>query len=209
MEHNIESTPQHIGPTGCAIQSIVAMTKRMLEAKTLMRYLWAEVVANTICTLNRYPTKALRSVTPEEMWSRRRPCVAHIRVFRNLAYVMVSDEKRFNAKGTKCMFLGYCEGMKAYRLVCLATEKIRKGEDVVIMEDSGCMKNKLEMRPSGRNGGHMVVVVDEASKPPWFDGGGQFVEGNERVGGNGVAIEEPRERLTKNDIIVESFDEER
>ena len=205
MEHGIESTPRHIGPAGCAIQSIVAMAKRMLEARKLEKSLWAEAVANAVYTLNRCPTKALKTVTPEEMWSGRRPCVAHMRVFGSMAYAMVADEKRFNAKGTKCMFLGYCEGMEAYRLMCLETMKIIKSGDVVFMEDSGSTKNDLEMRPSGRNGGRIVVVVDESSKSPLCDNGGQSVEAKDRVGGNGVAIEEPRERPANNDVLVESL----
>jgi hypothetical protein len=126
MERGIESTPQYIGPAGCAIQSIVAMAKRMLEARKLEKLLWAEAVANAVYTLNRCPMKVLRSVTPEEMWSGRRPCVTHMRVFRSIAYVVIADEKRFNTKGTKCMFLGYFEGIEAYRLMCLETKKIIK-----------------------------------------------------------------------------------
>jgi hypothetical protein len=209
MERGIESTPQYVGPAGCAIQSIVAMAKRMLEARKLEKSLWAEAVANAVYTLNRCPMKVLRSVTPEEMWSGRRPCVAHMRVFGSIAYVVVADEKRFNTKGTKCMFLGYCEGIEAYRLMCLETKKIIKSGDVVFMEDSGSMRNDLEMRPSGRDGGRMMVVMDESSKSPLLDGGGQSMDGNERVGGNGVPIEEPRERVANNDVIIESSDEER
>lgn len=34
----------------------------------------------------------------------------------------------------------------------------------------------------------MVVVVDDSSKLPLFDGGGQSVDDNEHVGGNGGEI---------------------
>ena len=104
-------------------------------------------------------------VTPEKMWSGRRPCVAHM-LFRSLAYANDVNAKRFNAKGTKCMFLGYCKYMEAYRLMCLETKKIIKCRDVVFMEDSASIGNDLEMRPSGRDGGRMVVVMDESSKSP-------------------------------------------
>ena len=209
MERGIESTPRHIGPAGCAIQSIVAMAKRMLEARKVEKSFWAEAVANAVYTLNRCPTKALRMVTPEEMWSGRRPCVAHMRVFGSIAYAMGADDKKFNAKGTKCILLGYCEGTKAYRLMCLETMKIVKSEDVVFMEDSGSTKKDLEMRPSGRNGGPLVVVVDESSKSPLLNDGEQSVDDIDRVGANGVAIEELCERPANNDVVVESCGEVR
>ena len=67
----------------------------------------------------------------------------------------------------------------------------------------------MEMRPSGRIGGHIVVVVDKSSKPPLCDSDGQSVEAKERMGGNGVAIEGPHERPTNNNVIIESLDEDR
>lgn len=75
---------------------------------------------------------------------------------------MVLDERRskFNAKRIKCVFLGYCKGMNVYRLMCLESRKIIENIDVMFMEDSGSIKNNLELCPSGRNEGHAVVVVD-------------------------------------------------
>lgn len=51
----------------------------------------------------------------------RRPCIAHMHVFGRVAYAMVLNEKwgKFDAKDTNCLFLGYCKGSKAYRLMCL------------------------------------------------------------------------------------------
>jgi hypothetical protein len=88
------------------------------------------------------------------------------------------------------------------------TKKIIKNGDVVFMDDSGSIRNDMEMRPSGRNEGPQVVVVDESSKVSLFDDNGQFVNGNEEVGRNEVAIKEARERPTNDDIIVEGFGEE-
>ena len=45
----------------------------------------------------------------------------------------------------------------------------------MFMENNGRIRIDLEMRPSGKNECPTVVVVDEASKSPLFDGGGQFM----------------------------------
>ena len=88
-----------------------------------------------------------------------------MRVFGCIAYAKVMDNKRtkLDAKGIKCMLLGYCEGTKAYRLMCLETKKIIKSRDVTFMEDSGTHKH-LEERPSGRDEERPAHVVDESSK---------------------------------------------
>ena len=81
----------------------------------------------------------------------------------------------------------------------LKTKKIIKNNnDVVFIKDSGSIKNDLAMHPNGRNGGsNVVVMMDESSKSTLFDGGGQSMDSNERVRGNGVVIEEPRKKRSK------------
>lgn len=64
------------------------------------------------------------------------------------------------------------------------------------------------MCPSGRNESPTVVVMDEFSKLLLFDSGGQYVDDNEQVGGNEVAIEEARQTLAINGVIVEEFGKE-
>jgi hypothetical protein len=74
----------------------------------------------------------------------------------------VPDQRRtkLDAKGVKCLFLGYCEGTKAYRLICLETKKIIKSPDVVFFED----KTHLEDCPSGSVDVEPAVKVDISAK---------------------------------------------
>jgi hypothetical protein len=52
--------------------------------------------------------------------------VAHIRVFGCVTYAKIPDASRtkLDAKAVRCLFLGYCEGSKAYRLIFLESKKI-------------------------------------------------------------------------------------
>ena len=90
------------------------------------------------------------------------PHVSLIRVFDCLAYEKVPDQRRtkLDAKGVKCLFLGYCEGTKAYRLICLETKKIIKSPDVVFFKD----KTHLEDCPSGSIDKTSVAKVDISTK---------------------------------------------
>ena len=102
-------------------------------------------------------------------------------MFKNFAYAMIPNKKKdkLKEKRIKYVFLGYCEGMKTYRLICLDIKKIIKNKVVMFMEDSGSIRNDLEIRPSGRIEGPTMVVMDGSFKLPLFYGGGQFVDGNE------------------------------
>jgi len=175
--HGIEkqtSTPYRPQPNGVAERAnrtLVKMARSMLHAQNFKKSLWAEAVVNAAYTRNRCPSRALPSITPEEGWSGRKPCISHMRVFGFIAYAMVPEEKRgkLDAKGSKCLFLGYCEGTKAYRLMCVQSKKIIKCRDVEFMEDSTSVSNDLEMHPSGRNETPNVVIVDTSSKSPCVD----------------------------------------
>ena len=84
----------------------------------------------------------------------------------------------------KCLFLGYCEGSKAYRLICLESKKIIRCCDVTFCEH-GDLQGELELGPSGSNGD---FVVDTPPTPsiddddggdedqPLEDGDGDHVE---------------------------------
>lgn len=117
----------------------------MLEAQKLNKFLWVEAVANVVYTLNRCSMKALRSITPEETWGGRRPYIAHIPMFGSIVYGMVPDKKngKLYTKEIKYVFLEYCEGIKAYRLMSLETQKIIKNRDVMIMENRGSIENLI------------------------------------------------------------------
>jgi transposase InsO family protein len=160
-------TPEQNGVAERANRTIVEMARSMIHAQRLKLSFWAEAVTNAVYIRNRCPTRALVTVTPQEAWSGRKPCISHMRVFGCIAYAKVPDAKRgkLDAKGTKCLFLGYCEGTKAYRLMCVESRKIIRSRDVVFDEDSTSVGHGLEMSPSGSNGTPPLVLVDESFKP--------------------------------------------
>lgn len=186
MDHGIAKEtstpylPQQNGVAERANCTIVEMARSMIHAHKLYKSIWAEAVVNVVYTRNQYPTRALERMTSEEAWTRRKHIVAHMRVFGCLAYAMVPDEKRskLDAKGIKCLFLGYCEGTKAYRLMRLQTKKIIKCRHMKFLEDSTSMGDDSEICPSERNEGPNVVIVDEFPKREHND------ECKDRVGDN-------------------------
>ena len=134
----------------------------MIHAQRLGHEFWTEAVCNAAYVRNRCPTKAVEGMTPKEAWSERMLHVSHMRMFGCVAYAMVPDQRRMklDAKGVKCLFLRYCEGTKAYRLICLDTENIIKSLDVVNFKD----KTHLEDCPSGRVDELPAVKVDISPK---------------------------------------------
>jgi len=73
-------------------------------------------------------TKALESKTSQEAWTGRKLDVSHLRVFdcKAFAHILYEKKRKLESKSMPCVFLGYCEGTKAYRLMCVETKRIIK-----------------------------------------------------------------------------------
>ena len=57
-------------------------------------------------------------MTPQEAWSDDKPSVSHLRIFGCIAYAQVPEtqRKKLDDHGEKCIFIGYSEELKAYKL---------------------------------------------------------------------------------------------
>jgi hypothetical protein len=81
----------------------------------------------TACYLvNRSPSSALDEKTPQEVWTSKEPCLTHIKVFGCDAYVHVPKENmsKLDKKAKKCIFIGYKDGLKGYKLWNPETKKV-------------------------------------------------------------------------------------
>jgi hypothetical protein len=133
----------------------------MIRAQGLDLEFWAEVVNTAVYIKNGCPTKALESKTPQEAWTGRKPDVSHLRVFGCKAFAHIPDEKKSKSKSKSmpCVFLGYCERSKAYRLICVETKRIIKSRDVVFLKGTKEVEGVHDNRLPSKEGKY--VVVDE------------------------------------------------
>ena len=90
------------------------------------------------------PSSALVVMTPHELWSSKNPSVSHLKVFGCDAFLHVSKEKRskMDKKAVNCIFIGYKDGMKCYKIWDLASRKTMYRRDVVFREFGGASKSK-------------------------------------------------------------------
>jgi hypothetical protein len=129
-------TPQQNGVAERKNRTVVEMARSMLQTKGLSNSFWGDVVGTSVYILNRCPTSALDMMTPYEAWYEKKPNVNHFRVFGCVAYVHVVDQKRqkLDPKSELCIFLGYSEQIKAYRLYNPLTNSIVVSRYVIFYE---------------------------------------------------------------------------
>jgi hypothetical protein len=100
-------------------RTLKEMANCMIQSKGLSLKYWVEAINCANYIVNHTPTKALKNITPKEAWTKIKPDVSHFRVFGNIAWAHIPDEKRkaLHPKSENCIFVGYSEDVKGYRLL--------------------------------------------------------------------------------------------
>ena len=98
----------------------------MLSGVGIGKEFWAAVVGTACYLVNRSPSSALGDKTPQEVWNGKEPSLTHLKVFGYDAYVHVPKENmsKLDKKDEKCIFIGYKDGLKGYKLWNLETKKV-------------------------------------------------------------------------------------
>jgi hypothetical protein len=136
--------------------------RSMLSGVGLEQEFWAEAVSTACYLVNRSPSSALDDTTPHEVWSGKKPSLQHLRVFGCDAYVHVPKENRskLDNKAEKCIFIGYKDGVKGYKLWNPETKKIVYSRDVVFREVKDV--SKQEFPPTQDEPEKIELELDDA-----------------------------------------------
>ena len=151
----VAGTPQQNSLAEMMNRTILEIVRCMLLGVGLPKVLWGEAANTTVYLINRSPSSALEYKTPMEVWSGSPADYSNLRVFGALAYAHVKKDK-LDARVVKCLFLGYAEGVKGYRLWRLDPKpfKLIISRDVTFdetrmrmySENSECGKEKTHIK---------------------------------------------------------------
>jgi hypothetical protein len=139
----------------------------MIQSKGLSLKYWAEAINCANYIVNHTPTKALKNITPEEAWTKIKPDVSHFHVFGSIAWAHIPDEKRkaLQPKSEKCIFVGYSEDVKGYRLLQTHCNEIIIRRDVKFDENLLACEPNSRFVPSLACEPNSTVVPSSACEP--------------------------------------------
>jgi hypothetical protein len=122
----IPYTPQQNGVAERKNRSLKEMASCMLHAKSLPQRLWAEALNCATYIQNKSPHRSVKDKTPYEAWSGLKLEVAHFRFFGSRAWARIPSKKRkaLDPQSTECIFVGYLDGVKGYRLIDLSSDRL-------------------------------------------------------------------------------------
>ncbi|CAK9800955.1 Retrovirus-related Pol polyprotein from transposon TNT 1-94 [Anthophora plagiata] len=137
-EQTASYSPQQNGVAERMNRTLLEMARCMLADSQLPTKFWAEAVVTAAYIRNRCPSKSLDHATPFELWVGRKPSVRHLIPFGRVGYVLNKKpgKGKFEPRSEKCIFLGYSDDSKTYRMWSVKTEKVRKSRDVKFVVDN-------------------------------------------------------------------------
>ncbi|KAL4032229.1 hypothetical protein IC575_005297 [Cucumis melo] len=136
-QFTITYTPQQNGVAEWMNRTLLERTRAMLGAAGLKKAFWAEAV-NTACYIvNHSPSTAIELKTPMQMWTGKPADYLDLHIFGSRVYVMYNTQEttKLDPKSRRCLFLGYANGVKGYRLWDPTAHKVIISRDVIFMED--------------------------------------------------------------------------
>ena len=79
----------------------------------------------------------MKNKAPQEAWTGMNHSVSHLKFFGCVTYAHVPNElrKKLDKKGQKCIFFGYSEDTKAYKMHHPVTRKLIIRHDVQFVEN--------------------------------------------------------------------------
>jgi transposase InsO family protein len=150
MQHIVPYTPQQNGVSEKKNRTLKEIDNCMIHSKGLSLKYWAEEINSANYIVNCTPTKALKNLTSKEAWTKIKPDVCHFRVFGNIAWAHIPQEKRkaLQPQSENCIFVGYSEDVKGYRLLQLHCNEIITRRDVKFDENLLAYEPKSMIVPS-------------------------------------------------------------
>ena len=137
-ERTVPKTLQQNGAAERLNRTLVESARSMLLDANLPKRYWAEAVSTAVYLKNRCTTRAVQGMTPFEAWYSEKPRVNHLRVFECDAYshILKDERGKFDTKARRCIFLGYGEETKGYRLYDDKAKKVLYSRDVQFNESA-------------------------------------------------------------------------
>lgn len=136
IKHKLTNTytPEQNGLAERNNRSIVEKMRCMIHEAGLEKNFWAEAAAYSVYLLNRSPTSGT-GVTPEEMWTGKKPDLAHIRVFGSIAmaHIPKANRRKLDPKAVECIFTGVDENTKGYRFYDPVKKHFFKSRDCLVV----------------------------------------------------------------------------
>ncbi|GBN59582.1 Retrovirus-related Pol polyprotein from transposon TNT 1-94 [Araneus ventricosus] len=148
-ERTCAYTPQMNGIAERENRTLVNMARCLLFQSGLPVKFWAEAINCAVYIRNRCPTRGLQDLnqTPFQKLFGKKPTVKHFQTFGQKAFALNKQPQKgkFDARSTECIFIGYSDENRVYRLFDSQANKVITSRDVKFINEFENTSNYEEL----------------------------------------------------------------
>ena len=143
--------PKQVGVAERKNRTLVECARIMLQGKNISNCFWAKYINIVVYLNSMSPTNKLELQTPFESFYGYKPRISHLIIFgcRAFAHIPKDDRRKLDVKSIECVFVGYCDDHKAYKLFHPSSHRLIASRDVVFHENTD-ISNRLNNYDEGR-----------------------------------------------------------
>ena len=157
----VRRTPQQNGLVERFNKTILERVRCMLNHVGLPKSSWAEVVSTVFYCINKSLSTTIGFKTPQEAWSGMNANYSELKTFGYIAYAHLKQDK-LEPRALKCIFIGYPQGVKRYKLRCLEPRHKKCIIRRVVMFNELQMENLiLPFKSAGSQSSQVQVKSEE------------------------------------------------
>ncbi|KAH9671138.1 hypothetical protein KPL70_017236 [Citrus sinensis] len=136
-QFTVAYTPQQNEVAERMNRTLTERIRAMLRTAGLPNSFWAKAAKTACYIVNRSPSTVIGLKTAMEMWTGKLADYSYLHAFGCPVYVMYNAQERtkLDPKYRRCIFLGYADRVKGYRLWDPTTHNIVISKDVIFIED--------------------------------------------------------------------------
>nr|GEV23958.1 hypothetical protein [Tanacetum cinerariifolium] len=130
---SVARTPEQNGVVERRNRTLVEAARTMLSAAKVPLFFWVEVIATACFTQNRSLVIPRNKKTPYQIINDRKPLVKFFHIFGSICYIVRDGEnlEKMKEKGDECIFVGYSNQSRAYRVFNKGTRVIMESIHVI------------------------------------------------------------------------------
>lgn len=165
-QKTVPYNPQQNGSAEREMRTIMEAARTMIYSKNMDLKFWAEAVNTAVFVINRSGTSTIQQKTPYEIWTGKSSKIDFFLPFGCEVFSHIPKEKRskLNAKSEKCIFVGYDENVKGYRVWNTNRNKIEYSRDVKFISSQPNVVNNDDTNKTLLSESTIITTVERSNE---------------------------------------------